>query len=297
MARRAGRSRSRGFTLVELMVGMVLGMVVVLAALSMYINSASSTRASRENGRLNMDAQAALQLLAGQMRMAGFSRPRVSVAEPGYQTRNYEGVPLLGCEGGFTDPQAATLACAGATPFDAFAVYYEADDANAATAASGILDCAGAPVEPLDVPAPLAGTGDSEKFNLVENRYYVVPDAQLRQGTLVCVGRSADGKASPVTLAAGVIEFKLTYLAARADGTVVSAPAAKLVETAATPEAAWQSARSVDICLVLVSEATAADQPVPYVNCAGQTVMPTDARQRRRHVATVSLRNRAPATT
>lgn len=289
-----GRAGSRGFTLVELMIAMVLGMVLVLAALAMYLNSATSTRASRENGRLNMDAQAALQLLAGQLRMAGYSRPRVSVAEAGYPTRNYEGIPVLGCEGGFVDPAAATLACVGATGFDAFAVYYEADDANAAMAATSILDCSGVAVDPLDVPPALAGSTDSDKFALVENRYYVVVDAQTRQSSLVCAGRSASGTTAPVTLATGVVEFKVSYVAVKPDGTVISAPASAVAAIGATPEESWLGVRSVDLCLVLATDAAGADQPTPYVSCSGKTVTPTDARQRRRYTATIALRNRTP---
>ncbi|MEO6897181.1 MAG: prepilin-type N-terminal cleavage/methylation domain-containing protein, partial [Caldimonas sp.] len=77
-----GRLSTRGFTLVELMVGMAVGLFVLLVAISIFVSTrmlhsvgAASTRMS-ENGRLAMD------VLQTDLRNASFGGCRPLLNDP-----------------------------------------------------------------------------------------------------------------------------------------------------------------------------------------------------------------------
>ena len=64
------RRVARGFSLIELLVSITIGLVVVIAAMSAYLGSADASKAADAQARMNEDAQAALNLLTQQLRLA-----------------------------------------------------------------------------------------------------------------------------------------------------------------------------------------------------------------------------------
>lgn len=62
----------RGFTLVELMVGVVVGLFVVLAASTIYLNSTSASRDSVYANRLNQDMRTIMDIMVADIRRAGY---------------------------------------------------------------------------------------------------------------------------------------------------------------------------------------------------------------------------------
>ena len=60
-----------GFSLIELMVSMTIGLIIMLAVISAYLGSAGASRTAEAIGRMNEDAQMALTILSQQLRMAG----------------------------------------------------------------------------------------------------------------------------------------------------------------------------------------------------------------------------------
>lgn len=74
MTRKQHTPRSRhgaGFSLIELLVSLAIGLIIMVAAISAYVGSAGANRMSDAQSRMNEDAQAALGILAQQIRMAG----------------------------------------------------------------------------------------------------------------------------------------------------------------------------------------------------------------------------------
>ena len=69
MQRRQGMQA--GFSLVELMVSLTIGLVITVAALSAYMGSSNAGRVADAQSRMNEDAQAALSTLSQQVRLAG----------------------------------------------------------------------------------------------------------------------------------------------------------------------------------------------------------------------------------
>jgi len=77
-----------GFTLIELMIGMLLGLIVTGIAISMYVSTLGITRQTNSTVRLSHELRSALGLFAKDVRRAGYwngspvaSNPHASVVE------------------------------------------------------------------------------------------------------------------------------------------------------------------------------------------------------------------------
>lgn len=69
---KAAARRERGFSIVELMVGLALGLYLVAVAGSIYLGSKSGFNSQESVSRLQENARYASDLLSGDLRMAGF---------------------------------------------------------------------------------------------------------------------------------------------------------------------------------------------------------------------------------
>lgn len=146
-----------GFSLIELLVALTLGLAITVAVISAYLGASGASRMADAEARMNEDAQAALATLTQQIRMAGDNRVqplRIENADPSLaSSRNpiylpsptYPGFTttfallgyrVRGCDGTFSNVTATTsidgLNCAGGTTTlpDSIAVTYEADAFN-----------------------------------------------------------------------------------------------------------------------------------------------------------------------
>ena len=66
------RTRQRGVTLVELLVGMAVGVVVVGGAMAMYTSSVRSSNDTLKSSKLNQEIGSLLHVIANDVRRAGF---------------------------------------------------------------------------------------------------------------------------------------------------------------------------------------------------------------------------------
>ena len=66
-------SRQRGFSLVELMVGIVVGLFVVLVASAVYLNVITSSADSTRLAKLNQDMRSIMDIMTHDLHRAGYS--------------------------------------------------------------------------------------------------------------------------------------------------------------------------------------------------------------------------------
>lgn len=314
----------RGLTLIELMVSMVIGLILMIAVVATYLGASGSGRVSEAQGRMNEDAQAALSILAQQMRMAGNNpkQPNYTAAAPRNPVYGavYAGSPgtyfLRGCDGKFSNITTATdipaLVCdagGGAAP-DSIAISYEADTFNTIPTNAGIpTDCLGqgltqftpdvnqwngASVVPLPVPAP--------GFAVADNRFYLANSAVTATPSLYCKG---SGNAIPQPLVENVEDLQFVY--GTADSAAATLAVAGYINAAdmlagalgaLADDLRWSKVMTVRICVVVrstlpvVSDAASAQ----YTRCDGTlNTNPADLRLRRAYSTTVVLRNRVPS--
>jgi prepilin peptidase dependent protein B len=70
--RRAHSTAQRGLSMIELMVGLTLGMLVVVGGISLFVNNAVTSRQLNQETRINQDLRAAVDLIARDLRRAGY---------------------------------------------------------------------------------------------------------------------------------------------------------------------------------------------------------------------------------
>ena len=78
------RSRNRGVTLVELMVGLTIGMLLVVIASAVYLYSKKTYNVVSENAQMEENGRFALNLLTKYVQSAGFAMvdPLANSAQP-----------------------------------------------------------------------------------------------------------------------------------------------------------------------------------------------------------------------
>ena len=166
----------RGATLVELMVSLVVGLLVVLVASSLFLATKRTNRAQSDNAVLQETGRYVLGALGRELRMAGY---RDYAAGVGFTAA----APPLGMANG-----------TGLNGSDELTVRYFGSNAVGGGADSGVLDCVGNPVA-ANV--------------LATSRYFVAVDAVSGEPALQCEASSAPG--APVVLVTGVESLQILY--------------------------------------------------------------------------------------
>jgi prepilin peptidase dependent protein B len=68
-----GRTRVTGVTLVELLIGLVIGTIIILAATATYISTSSTARATLNAAKLNAELRLTMGVFLDEVRRAGYS--------------------------------------------------------------------------------------------------------------------------------------------------------------------------------------------------------------------------------
>lgn len=277
--------RQRGLSLVELLIGLTLGLTVIAAALALYLSSGHAYRSTQAVTQMTEDASVALSILRAQIALAGYSNP-TGLDSEGQMTRAFTGQGLFGCTGGITpasiggsSPQDIVCHDDPEQP-DAIVVRYEADTRNTLATATGTpTDCLGNSTPLMD------GT-----HHLADNRYVV------HDHTLSCKG---NGHSVAQPLVDHIVDLDLRYgIAAPAAGTPDAVTlryltAQEVSGTTVPPSASplWRQVKAVRLCLVLRSELEVQDTAMTYTDCQGLAQTAPDRRLYRAFHTTVSLPN------
>jgi len=300
MKRRVARAgQESGFSLVELLVAMAIGLVLLGAILSMYVGSNLAARQSNTVSRMGEDASIALETLARHIRMAGYSQPILMAARntatvDGQLVRivdsNLSGAGLKGCDGGFISTSSAwdALTCtnASAEPDD-IAVRYEGDSLNTeATSGKSASDCLSQGV----MNNTLSAVNSSVQFALVESRFFINSNKELS-----CAGNgNASYTAQPLVSGVEFMRVRYGIASDSTDNQVVQfATAAQVNALSGNSDQNWGRVVAVRICIQMLSASQDQGKAVQYINCDGVLTKPPDKFLHRTFSTTVSLRNRA----
>lgn len=304
-------SYARGFSLIELMVSLTIGLVIVVAAMSAYLGAAGAGKMAEAQGRMNEDAHAALTILSQQLRMAG-NNPIESKL---YGTPSFTATPtytlfsIRGCDGKFSDITSATsldtLTCAGTSTLpDSIAVNYEADRYNTARTVDNLpTDCLGNGL--TTTVATFALPGNTATYAVADTRLYIGTSTAIVSPSLYCQGNGGASTAQPLVeniedmqLTYGTVSTATTATTATVAGYLTANEVVTEANLAALPSdsARWKKVKAVRICIIVRSESNVVSDATSakYYNCANPPVL-TDApdlRLRRAYTTTVVLRNR-----
>ena len=231
----------KGFSLIELMVALTIGLLISIAAFSAYLGAAGASRIADAQGRMNEDAQAALSILTQQLRMLGNNPSQAGrtdqyrhnpVYKPHASTTFVITSPLTftpsfysirGCDGTFSNITTATSLdnlsyskCAttiSASP-DSIAISYEADNFNTIpTTANLPTDCLGNKLTAIAATLPTTNgagviTNSYANYAVADNRFYINSSASMVP-SLYCKGNGGASTTQP--LVENIEDLQFTY--------------------------------------------------------------------------------------
>lgn len=319
--------RQRGFSLIELMVSLTIGLIIMLAVIGAYLGSAGAGRTAEAIGRMNEDGQMALTILSQQLRMAGVNPSQPDRSTTVGTSTNALGnlVPLhnpvsnaytvRGCDLTFGNVTGVTVAAstaaltcghsASSTGPDSIAIAYEADRYNTIpTSANVPTDCMGSGITPATASYTKSDGTTTATATIYEseNRYYIGTSSSIVNPTLYCKGNSSlNGQ----PLIENIEDMQLSYGTSNpavTPTTVLGYLSAYQVDNDATTltgsagaATRWNAVKTVRICVVVRSEKPVLDNvaSAKYWNCAEPPtlVSPNDKYLRRAYTTTVVLRN------
>ena len=261
--------RQQGFSLVELMVGMALGLLVIAAASVALLASRTLSVTVSDASHLQQQASYVLRIIGLQLRQAGglhlnLNLPAgasaslsAALAPAAFETA----VPAVGSARGYA-PQTDALRGSHNSLVTGYRRYKEAVFAQSGLAAQA-RNCLGGPV-------------DASADQLLESHF------RLRGHVLRCGGN--DTAASPQPLVDNVAAFRLRYLRMQATGT--AQPQLQYLNAQQVGRD-WSQVVAVEVCLVLFgSRPSALPAGSGYTGCDGEWVVVADlpgARKGRMH--------------
>jgi type IV pilus assembly protein PilW len=258
-------TRSAGFTLVEFLVALIIGMFVMLAAIASLFGTRSTALTGSDVSTLNQSAALAFRMLGQQIRQAGYIP--IDPTGPLYYFNVNLATNLRGGRDFFAlNGQEASSGSVN----DTLAVGY-------APAPDYFRDCLNQRAE-NDARADYDPANPADPFNprLITSEFSVV------NGTLRCAGSGGNG-AQPII--DGVEHFDVMYgIAAEGGGE----QAGRYVTAAGVSD--FGLVRTVRVCLQLVGRSRN-NPDGSYMDCDGKAQASTDGRLRRVHTAVFALRN------
>ncbi|MGA7815340.1 PilW family protein [Caballeronia sp.] len=248
----------RGHTLLELSISVALGLVIVLAMISLYRGQRISFERAAETARLHEAAATALDLIGQQMQMAGF------VSASNSLTGNLP--TLFGCTkgrpvGADNAPSCETLTSRS----DGVLVRYAADTVSTWPSSSGSsTDC----------------LGQNSSGEQITNRFYAKASSSTVEPELYCEGSGKPGTGQP--LVEGIERLKIDYWLK---------DASFAVDANAIARDRWPLVVAADLCVLVRGELGSASVRPRYTDCDGTLVMSSDGRMRQAFWRRIALRN------
>lgn len=224
----------RGISLIELMISITIGMIIMIAVISAYLGAAGASTTAEAIGRMNEDAQTAINVITQQLRMAGGNPMRMnrsststgtnprgnSVPQHNTLTNAYA---VRGCDSTFSNVTSAAgttaLTCptTGGDGHSSISIAYEADTSNTLPNGGVPTDCTGTALTAIN-PAPTyaQSSGGNVSVNIyeAENRYYIGTTVAgtgtnaITNPSLFCKG-NAGGNA--LVLIENIEDMQITY--------------------------------------------------------------------------------------
>ncbi len=290
-ARSSAWRRRAGFTLIETMVALAIGLAVVGALIAAYVASSQSGRHNDAMVQITEDATLALSVMRQQVAQAGFSVPHGEFVLHAFPA-------VSGCEAAnFIDLQASIAGPANCQPTnpdqatsDTLEVAYEGSVLPAG-ASNGILGGSGAK-EPLDcLGNSFAKTRDEANgdYWLNDSKFYVA------NGSLECHG---PGNAAGAAVVQNVESLQVTYgMAAGARG---SHGANQVIYYDVAPHPGsplWANVVAVSLCVQVRSATKVLDRAAAptlggWIDCRNVARGASDGYMRRTFSTTIVVQSK-----
>ena len=294
----SARAAQRGLTLVELMVGLVISIVVSLAAAALYLSTRESTRAAQSLTDVNETAKIAFDMLGREIQKAGFFPAQFTtptdVSKAGRYYNAKAGTPALfdaglhGCDGAgyLAGPTHACDATVANTPDTLIVNYFTSPEFGAGSLFGNGNDCNRQPAanEPDNAGAgPTVPMFVSNRFSIVDSNYTGGDGQTIATRALACHGNGDDANAAPQPAVHGIWDMVIRYGvgtgtdALQSPTRFLTATQVNAVGNDPDGRRPWERVTAVSVCLVVrsIDHARLDDKsstPRTYRNCRGVVV-------------------------
>ena len=295
-----------GLTLIELMVGLVIGLILAIVASSTYLYSKQAYSAVSETSQMEENGRFALDLLAKNIQGAGF----VSIDPKSQGAQGPSDMKIRGCSLGMVNPLAPSATTdldncvsstpAGSSPSASIATFYDTDAYSSTGAAYKGFDCMGNSA--VTVPS---ATGGSPSYSI--RNYFFISTSQVQtpygtttMGQLSCAvnptlagGTATWQPAQP--LIPGIQQLFVSYLLPSAnDSTSAQARTTADALNLNVAPVTWSKVAAVELCVLTKSiQASGNDTGTQVTDCFGNSFTPQPYQSYRRFTTIVNLRNRS----
>ena len=260
--------RACGYSLVELVVAMTIGLLIASAAIGLYRGQRAAFEQAGDMAQMDDAGRAALDLIAVHARAAGFAAGIFEAGSDPVMPR----IPMLPCPAGRPAGDPANAYCVpDARGSDGIQFSYMADRI------SSWLTTDGTPTDCLGQAVP-AGA-------LSVARFFVKPSSSRGEPELYCEGSGRLGTAQPVV--EGVETLRLSYQLGGAAG-LAGNFAVDATDAADAAEADGRL-QMVSICVLVRGRPTAKNYA--YLDCDGRAAQGTDRRRRHTYRLVLAARN------
>lgn len=252
------RKTQRGHTLLELAISAALGMLIVIATISLYRGQRLAYDRATESARLREAASNALDLIAQQVQMARFMPAGLDASDTS--------TALFGCSSGRPVGSDAAPTCETlSSRSDGILIRYGADTISTWPSSSG---------------SPTDCLGQISAGERITNRYYAKASSSTVEPELYCEGSGKPGTGQPMV--EGIERLRIGYW-------LQDAPVS--VDAAAISEDRWPFVTAVDVCVLARGDTPSATARPRYVDCDGVSAVSADGRVRQAFRRRVALRN------
>ncbi len=287
-----------GLTLIELMVGLVIGIVLSLAAASLYLATRESSRSSDSISDINETGKIALDMIGREIQKAGFYPAQFGTSSTlsNYAGSYYNGkgsnavfnAGLFGCAGAKYIPSSESCGTPVTGQPDSIIInYYATPEFGDDSLLGNTNDCNRRPVADDSDNSLREAAGlplfVSNRFGIVDGESYVDSDRNVVTAkSLGCHGNGDDTQPSAQRALEGVEDLVIRYGIFRAG--LTQSPEAFLTATQVNSEipfviderTAWQRVVAVSVCVVVRSTINSrqedkAGEVRTYRNCRGAT--------------------------
>lgn len=307
LSQRQQAAAQSGYTLVELMVSLAVGVMVMGGAAAAYLSISESQRSLTEKSYASESARFAMETLGREIQNAGFypanevppTTPQSAVPIGSFATGaesnpatspEHLRSPVFGCSGKKIDATKTTSVCVAhsstspAVDADTLVASYYTDDDFGKDRGNN-TDCARA--------TPAAVSDSNGKLFFISNSYTLTPvTLKLEGNTIKTFGLACAGSASPVNnyvpLITGIEQLRFSYL-------VQGETTAQFKSADSVLANEWNRVIAVKVCLVARSLQNVRLQASSYSfkDCADATQTFTTGIERKRYTQIFAVKNSA----
>jgi type IV pilus assembly protein PilW len=303
---------NNGFSLIELLVSLVIGLLLAVAGSAAYLYSKQAYNSVSETSEMEQNGRFALTLLTRYVQSAGF----VMLNPGAIAIQGAEGTKLTGCNFGLVNGQtpsaASDLNCrtaipSGERPSESISMFFDTDAPNNTGALFQGFDCIGN--NSVGV-AQINENGGTFTRYPIRSHFFVsqttatTATGPVSMGQLNCLAESAPDAVGvvmrqPQPLIPGVEQLAVNYMlpyTPTAAGEFPKLAQAALTADAVTAAARWGEVMAVELCVLTKSiQPSGSDTGTQYTDCYGTSLTTTRNESFRTFRTTVNLRNRTPA--